>query len=106
MGQFCRRPLQLKNPLFQFSSDPDKIMARLLIAVALIAMIAGAFASECVTCEQDVMADVKACQSTANTKEIVTCVLDAMKTSADCLHCVCDILAVAFNLDKTLCGDA
>merc|ERR1712055_756489 len=78
-------------------------MAKLLIALTLLAMVAGTFALSCSTCETDIIADVKICKEAADTKAIVTCVMDAMKTSVDCIECVCSIVADVFQLDASIC---
>merc|ERR1711973_653523 len=79
-------------------------MSRLLLVLVFVAMVAGAFAESCSNCEQDVIADVAACKDAVDQKEIVTCVMDVLKTSADCVTCVCSIVADAFKLDDNLCG--
>merc|ERR1712055_300162 len=79
-------------------------MSRLLFALAFIAMVAGAFAESCSSCEQDVIADVSACKDAVGQQAIVTCVMDVLKTSADCVTCVCTIVADAFKLDDSLCA--
>merc|ERR1711872_377712 len=79
-------------------------MAKLLFALAFLAMVAGSFAMSCTTCETDIIADVKACADAEDTKAIVTCALDAMKTSVDCIECICTIVADVFKLDASLCA--
>merc|ERR1711911_28500 len=81
-----------------------KMMSRLILAVAFFAMLAGAYAESCSNCEKDVIAGVTACKGASGQAAIVTCVMDVLKTSADCVSCVCSILADAFKLDSALCA--
>ena len=58
----------------------------------------------CKTCGTDILTDVKACTLKVKPKDITICVLDCLKTTADCVECVCDIVAIAFKMDTDLCG--
>merc|ERR1712098_379869 len=79
-------------------------MSRILFAVVFVAMVAGAFAGSCESCEKDVIADVAACKDVVGQEAIVTCVMDVLKTSADCITCVCGIVADFFQLDNAICA--
>merc|ERR1712066_587914 len=79
-------------------------MSKLLFALAFIAMVAAAYAESCANCEADIIADVSACKDVVGSKAIVTCVMDVLKTSADCVTCVCTIVADVFKLDFAMCA--
>merc|ERR1712126_32853 len=81
-----------------------KMMSKTLFALVFVAMVAGAFAGSCEDCEKDVIADVAACKGVVGQEAIVTCVMDVLKTSADCITCVCGIVADFFQLDNTICA--
>merc|ERR1711936_1044883 len=81
------------------------IMSRIIAVLALIAAVAVAQTyaqgTVCNSCESDIITDVKDCQDNSTTDAVVKCVLEALKTSADCITCICDILADVFGMDRS-----
>merc|ERR1712055_745051 len=72
------------------------------LALAAVAH-AGNVITDCMTCGNDVKDDISACSVQESVEQRVTCAIDCLKTSNQCLHCVCDILAAAFKLDASHC---
>merc|ERR1712142_163969 len=80
----------------------NKIFA-LLLLVVIAATVANASLLKCLGCGEDIEKDIKDCAKQDTTQDKVNCALDAMKTTADCLDCVCNILASVFKLDSGIC---
>merc|ERR1712110_1406786 len=73
----------------------------LVAFVAIAQTSAGGVLKDCMTCGKDIEGDIKDCADNSTTDAVVKCVLEAMKTSADCLHCVCDI-----SVQQSQCAQA
>merc|ERR1712002_1366101 len=80
----------------------NKILA-VLVLTAMVATMANAGVLDCLTCGKDIEQDIKDCANQATEKERVTCALDCMKTTTDCMDCICSILATVFKLDSSIC---
>merc|ERR1712183_422542 len=88
-----------------FSTIMSKLFAILLMTV-MVATVANASLIKCIGCAEDIEKDIKVCAKHETTQDKVTCAIDAMKTTADCLSCVCNILATVFKIDAAKCDIA
>merc|ERR1712212_156805 len=106
MGQLTRSICSVRLSIAR-SPNPTAIIMSKLIAVlfltVMVATVANAGIMTCLGCFQDIEADIKACGNAATVKDRVTCAIDAMKSTADCSDCVCNVLALAFKLDASTC---
>merc|ERR1712168_1153248 len=74
--------------------------------LALAAFVATAYAQaneDCQVCVNDIIADVDVCKDVVGQEAIVTCVMEAVKTSADCITCACEILTQVFKMNESMC---
>merc|ERR1712126_112333 len=79
-------------------------MNKLALFLALAAFVATAYAqADCQTCVSDIVNDVDVCKGATGQAAIVTCVMEAVKTSADCITCACEVLTQVFKLNESMC---
>merc|ERR1712025_815680 len=55
---------------------------------------------DCTKCYSDIMNAIEDC---GNEEDILKCVEDVLMSASDCVHCICDILAIIGGGDATNC---
>merc|ERR1712038_2020460 len=63
--------------------------------------------NDCMTCYNDVQSAIDHCGNVSDdVNEILACVESVLATSADCIVCICDIIAILGGADSSACDPA
>merc|ERR1711997_1263430 len=58
---------------------------------------------DCGKCATDINTAIADCQHLETEHEILQCAMDAMIASADCIQCVCEMIAAIAGIDSSHC---
>merc|ERR1712088_603612 len=69
----------------------------------LLKKVKGDPIKDCTKCYSDIMNAIEDC---GNEEDILKCVEDVLMSASDCVHCICDILAIIGGGDASNCDPA